>query len=381
MSWDATSSTVAWTVAVIVVAVFLALGISLSMRSSKKQRELAEADERISDQTITYAFIINPSKPESDEARTAIEQYCTDHGILNPLFIDTQLDKDGRACAEEALALGADVVVAVGGDGTVRTVASAMAYSTHAFGVIPIGTGNLFARNMGIPVNNIEAALTIATSHGSRRVDMGRMNILDSAEPDHEHGFLVIAGAGFDAYMINDTDPALKKNISWFAYFVAAFKHLFGQKSRGTILIRTAAGVDHALSNVQFRTIMAGNCGNIPGFSLMPDALFDDGLLDIETIDTRGGLLGWASLFGDVVHKTLTRSSRQSPFATHATVRQYQGTSAEVILEKPVLAEVDGDILSKSDHFMFSIDRKALLVRAPKLSDVGSETGTLPPVA
>mgnify|MGYP004443952529 CR=1 FL=1 len=328
---------------------------------------------------VTYAFIINPSKPEAEDARQFIKQYCADHNISNILFIDTQLDKDGRACAEEALALGADVVIAVGGDGTVRTVASAMASSTHAFGIIPIGTGNLFARNIGIPVGNIEAALAIATSHGSRRVDMGRMSLLDSSDPEHEHGFLVIAGAGFDAYMINDTDPQLKASISWFAYFVAAFKHLFGKKSRGTILIRTAAGVTRTINKVQFRTIMAGNCGEIPGFSLMPDARFDDGLLDIETIDTRGGLVGWVNLFWDVVHKTMTRKSNQSPFATHATVRQYQGTSAEVILEKEVLAEVDGDVLQKSDHFLFSIDRQALLVRAPRL-DGPSETGVLPPV-
>ncbi|TCD54626.1 diacylglycerol kinase [Alloscardovia theropitheci] len=376
ISWGA----IAIAVTIIVVAVFVVVGIIVHVRQGRRQQEIHVADQRTSDKHITYAFIINPSKPEAPQAREFIEKFCASHGITDTLFIETRLDYDGRACAEEALAKGADVVIAVGGDGTVRTVASAMAYSTHAFAIIPIGTGNLFARNIGIPVGNIEAALSIATSHGSRRVDMGRMNLLDSAEPDHEHGFLVIAGAGFDAYMINDTDPTLKANISWFAYFVAAFKHLFGQKSRGTIIIRTAAGVDHSVDNVQFRTIMAGNCGNIPGFSLMPDAVFDDGLLDIETIDTRSGLIGWVSLFWDVVHKTVTRSSKQSPFATHATVRQYQGVSAEIILEKTVLAEVDGDILGKSDHFLFSIDRKALLVRAPHLAASGDATGSLPPI-
>lgn len=377
ISWGAIATTV---IAIAIIVLFV-LWIFSRVRRDRKQQEIHIADQRVSDKQITYAFIINPSKPEAPEARAFIEEFCSSHDIDDPLFIETRLDYDGRACAEEALSRGADVVIAVGGDGTVRTVASAMAYSTHAFGIVPIGTGNLFARNIGIPVGNLEAALSIATSHGSRRVDMGRMSLLDSAEPEHEHGFLVIAGAGFDAYMINDTDPALKANISWFAYFVAAFKHLFGKKSHGTIIIRTAAGVDHTINNVQFRTIMAGNCGNIPGFTLMPDALFDDGLLDIETIDTRSGLIGWASLLWDVVHKTVTRSSKQSPFATHATVRQYQGVSAEVILEKQVLAEVDGDILGKSDHFLFSIDRKALLVRAPHLGIAGDETGSMPPVS
>lgn len=361
-------------VLLLIIVIVLIIG---AVREDHKKQEIAVADERIPD-NVTYAFIINPSKPEAQEARIFIENYCAAHNISDIFFIETRLDKDGRACAEEALSAGADVVIAVGGDGTVRTVASAMAYSTHAFGIIPIGTGNLFARNIGIPIGNIEAALAIATSHGSHRVDMGRMALLDSPDPEHEHGFLVIAGAGFDAYMVNDTDPQLKASISWFAYFVAAFKHLFGKKSRGTILIRTAAGAVRTINNAQFRTIMAGNCGEIPGFSLMPDAMFDDGLLDIETIDTRAGLVGWVSLLGDVIHMTATRKSRQSPFATHSTVRQYQGVSAEVILEKPVLAEVDGDILSKSDHFLFSIDHQALLVRAP-LPDSESETGTIPP--
>ncbi|WP_018143317.1 diacylglycerol/lipid kinase family protein [Alloscardovia criceti] len=376
MSWGIFTTTVA----VIAVVLLIVIGISISVRKDRKQQQIAAADERVSDEKITYAFIINPSKPEAPEAFAYIKKYCADHGIDNPLYIETQLDYDGRACAEEALRRGADVVIAVGGDGTVRTVSSAMAYSTHAFGIIPIGTGNLFARNVGIPVNNIEAAMSIATSHGSRRVDMGRMSLLDSSEPEHEHGFLVIAGAGFDAYMINDTDPALKANISWIAYFVAAFRHLFGKKSRGTILIRDAQGMDRTIEDAQFRTIMAGNCGNIPGFSLMPDAEFDDGLLDIETIDTRGGLIGWFSLFWDVVHKTVTRRSEQSPFATHATIRQYQGVSAEVILGKPVLAEVDGDILGKTNHFMFSIDRRALLVRVPQPGAAVEQTGTLPAV-
>jgi diacylglycerol kinase family enzyme len=58
---------------------------------------------------------------------------------------------------------------------------------------------------------------------------------------------------------------------------------------------------------------MAGNCGEIPGFSLMPEASFDDGMLDFEIIDTSGGLIGWANLFGDVVHQTITGKAQQSP--------------------------------------------------------------------
>ena len=118
------------------------------------------------------------------------------------------------------------MVIAVGGDGTVRTVASAVSGTGHALGIIPIGTGNLFARNMGVPVDDIDAALTVATSHGSRLVDMGRLTLLDHPEDDHGHAFLIIAGIGFDAAMIDDTNPELQANISWLAYFVGGVKNL-----------------------------------------------------------------------------------------------------------------------------------------------------------
>ena len=79
---------------------------------------------------------------------------------------------------------------------------------------------------------------------------------------------------------------------------------------------------------------MAGNCGQIPMFSLMPAASYDDGLLDFEIIDTTGGILGWANLFGDVVHQTIIGKPEQNPLSTNSTIEQVQGVSAEITLEK-----------------------------------------------
>ena len=282
-------------------------------------------------------------------------------------FIDTQLDKDGRVCALAALDRGADVVVAVGGDGTVRTVASALSGTGHALGIVPIGTGNLFARNMDIPVDDIDAALTVATSHGSRQVDVGRLTLLDDETTDHGHAFLIIAGIGFDALMIDDTDPELKKNISWLAYFVSGVKNLFAPKYHGDVTITSEDGSTHTTRGLSFRTFMAGNCGQIPMFSLMPDAVYDDGILDYEIIDTSGGILGWANLFGDVLHQTITGKAQQSPLSTNSTVDQIQGVSAEITLEKPVLAQVDGDMLPETKHIRFSVERQALCVRVPEV--------------
>ena len=372
------------TAAVIIAVVFGVVAVivaaALTLRAYRRRRLAAKLVTRDDDQ-VHYAFIINPSKPQAAARRAHIERFCEARGLTEVEYIDTQLDKDGRACALEALEHGADVVVAVGGDGTVRTVASAVSGTGHALGIVPIGTGNLFARNMGIPVDDIDAALTVATSHGSRRVDMGRLTLLDHPEEDHGHAFRIIAGVGFDAAMIDDTDPELKKNISWLAYFVGGVKNLFAPKYRANVTITSADGSTHSTRGLVFRTFMAGNCGQIPVFSLMPNASYNDGLLDFEIIDTTGGIIGWANLFGDVVHQTITGKAEQNPLSTNSTIDQIQGVSAELTLEKPALAQVDGDMLPETRHIRFTVDREALIVRVPAITRSDpSATGTMEPV-
>ncbi|KFI59786.1 diacylglycerol/lipid kinase family protein [Bifidobacterium cuniculi] len=344
-------------IAVIVVAIAL-------IRIHMHRKRVQQLEQRRNDQ-VHYAFIVNPSKPSAAQTCTKIREFCRERGLGETMFIETQLDKDGRACTQEALERGADVVIAVGGDGTVRTVASALAGTGHAMGIVPIGTGNLFARNMGIPIDDVTAALTIAVSHGSHRVDVGRLQLLDRPDEDHGHAFLIIAGVGFDAVMIDDTDPNLKKNVSWLAYFVSGAKHLFAPKYHADVSITDGEGKPKTLRQLEFRTFMAGNCGQIPVFSLMPDASFNDGLLDFELIDTDGGLIGWANLFGDVVHQTITKKAEQSPLSAHSKIDQMQGRSAELVLDKPVLTQVDGDMLPETKHLKFTVDREALIVRVP----------------
>ncbi len=367
------------TIAAIAFVLVLIIAAVLAVRLYRRRRLVERLDARDDDQ-VHYAFIVNPSKPQAAERKRHIKRFCAAKGLTEVEFIETRLDKDGRACALEALRNGADVIVAVGGDGTVRTVASAVSGTGHALGIIPIGTGNLFARNMGIPVDDIDAALTVATSHGSRHVDVGRLTLLDDRNADHGHAFLIIAGIGFDAVMIGDTDPELKKNISWLAYFVSGVKNLFAPKYRGNVTITSADGSTHTISGLAFRTFMAGNCGQIPVFSLMPDASYDDGILDFEVIDTSGGLLGWANLFGDVVHQTITGKAGSSPLSTNSTIDQIQGVSAEIMLEKPVLAQVDGDMLPATKHLRFDVERKSLCVRVPEVDPDLSVTGIIPTI-
>lgn len=354
-------------IAAIAIVVVLIAVIVIALRAQRR-RKLAQTLEKRRDDEVQYAFIVNPSKPQAEARRLHIQRFCEAKGLNRIRFYDTQLDKDGRVCALEALEDGADVVIAVGGDGTVRTVASAVSGTGHALGIIPIGTGNLFARNMGVPVDDIDAALTVATSHGSRLVDMGRLTLLDHPEDDHGHAFLIIAGIGFDAAMIDDTNPELKANISWLAYFVGGVKNLFAPKFRGTLTVTSADGSTHTIKNLDFRTVMAGNCGQIPMFSLMPAASYDDGLLDFEIIDTtrRHPRLGQPVRRRGA--QTIIGKPEQNPLSTNSTIEQVQGVSAEITLEKPAKAQVDGDMLPETKHIRFSVDHRSLIVRVPDAS-------------
>ena len=170
-------------VLLVIIAVVAVCAAAFFGYRAYKHRTLAEKLDKRDDDQVHYAFIVNPSKPQAEQRKQHIKEFCEAKHLTQIEFIETQLDKDGRACAFEALDHGADVVVAVGGDGTVRTVASALSGTGHALGIVPIGTGNLFARNMGIPVDDIDAALTVATSHGSRLVDVGR---LTGIEEEHQ---------------------------------------------------------------------------------------------------------------------------------------------------------------------------------------------------
>ncbi len=350
---------------VIVFALVCAPFIIMIISRALKRHHMSETVSARTGDCVHYAFILNPSKPQAEQYRATIKEYCKSHKLQYEI-IDTLLNKDGRACALEALKHGADVVVAVGGDGTVRTVASAMSGTEHAMGIIPIGTGNLFARNMGIPVDNADAALAVATSHGSQRVDMGRVTILDKPYEDHGHAFLIIAGMGFDALMIDDTNPKLKKNISWLAYFESGIRHLFAPKYHAKIIFTQEDNSKRVINDVTFRTFMTGNCGQIPMFSLMPEANYHDGLLDFEIIDTTGGIIGWANLFGDVIHQTVTGKAQQSPLSTNSMIDQSQGLSAEVFLTRQAPVQADGDILGYTKHVRFTVEKQALCVRVPE---------------
>ena len=141
-------------------------------------------------------------------------------GWDRPLWLETSTDDPGRAMTEQAVREGVDLVLGAGGDGTIRAICSGLAGSGVPFGLIPAGTGNLLARNIGIPLDEA-AALDVAFDGLDKPVDLVALTV-DGGPADH---FAVMAGIGIDAVIMQGTDPMLKRAVGIAAYFVSAAQH------------------------------------------------------------------------------------------------------------------------------------------------------------
>jgi len=311
------------------------------------------------------AFIANPTKNGVGQLREHAMRACAIRYLPEPMWFTTTEDDPGIGQAKRALELGADVVVACGGDGTVRAVATAVAHSGATLGIVPMGTGNIFARNLDIPLNDPQTALRLAIDGEDQTVDVGWIDVRGTpSQDDHEpasHLFLVIAGGGLDAEMVAGADERLKARLGWFAYFFAAVAHL------GTKRIAARITVDGGEpTETHMRTVMMGNVGRLPGgLQLIPDASAVDGLLDVATLDARGGIVGWTELFGQVVAQNAgIRDPWWARVLKASRVDHVRAKSVDVDFHSPQKIQVDGEILGRATAITARVDAGALTVRA-----------------
>ena len=143
----------------------------LGIREGAREAAVAFGTVRPGRQVV--AFVVNPTKPGIAQLREEAYRACSMRYLSEPLWLHTTLDEPGIEVANRAVEAGATVLVAVGGDGTVRAVAAAAAAASLPLGVIPLGTGNLLARNVGLPLTDSSAALRIALDGRESPVDMG----------------------------------------------------------------------------------------------------------------------------------------------------------------------------------------------------------------
>jgi diacylglycerol kinase family enzyme len=249
--------------------------------------------------------------------------------------------------AAEAIRQKVDLVLGAGGDGTIRTLCAALAGTGIPFGLIPAGTGNLLAKNIGIPLDEA-AALDVAFDGVDRAVDLVKLTV-DGKESDR---FAVMAGIGIDAAIMQSTNKDLKKAVGSAAYFVAA-----AQSANHPALQAVIELDDRPPVRRRAHVIVIGNVGylqaNIP---LIPDAKPDDGLLDVLIASPRS-VRDWIRLTTGV----LTRRRRDDE-----QLDRFTGTRVKITVDRPDAYQMDGDTSGECSSLLAEVEPGALTLRVPR---------------
>lgn len=318
----------------------------------------------------TVAVVYNPVRVDVARVRAAVEAEAAAAGGVELIWLETTPDDGGRGQATEALERGAGLVLAAGGDGTVRAVAEALRDRDATLGLIPGGTGNLLARNVGVPYGSVEEACAIAFDGVTRRIDIGVATAARDDGSSTEHAFLVMAGIGIDARMIANARPALKRTLGWIAYVESAFRALPTSHK-----VRVRFRIDDAEErSAHVSTILFANCGTLPGnMELIPDGEVDDGLLDIAVVQPAT-VFGWLAIWRKVTweNRVLRKSAlgrriiRFTDRAVRAQLSYLRGADVAVRLDAPEPFELDGDGFGDVVGLRLTVDPLGLRVRVPR---------------
>ncbi len=295
------------------------------------------------------ACILNPIKVEDVGAfKLLVEEMAASRGYSKPDWYLTTVEDPGRSMAEQAAITGASLVIVCGGDGTVRTVCGELAGTGIPVGVVPAGTGNLLARNLDLPLY-IRSAVDVGLNGQDRAIDLVRISGDGIAEQEH---FLVMAGMGFDAAIMEGANEQLKARVGWAAYVVSGLRNLMYPVVRVEISVDDGPWTKH-----RARTIVVGNVGNLQGgLPLLPDATIDDGTIDLVLLYPRR-FLSWLR----VVVRVLSRSP-----LSDETVTRMSGRTISVRASGDTPRQIDGDSIGAGHEIHCECLPGKLLVRVPR---------------
>jgi diacylglycerol kinase family enzyme len=319
-------------------------------------------------------IIVNPTKVEDMAVlRAGLSGLVTGLGWAEPTVVETTVEDPGFGQARAAVADGVDLVCALGGDGTVRTVAQVLAGTNTPMGLLPTGTGNLLARNLQLPLERLDHAVEVALTGFNRHIDIGWATVdpapdqlerhpggtddTSGVPADNVRAFLVMAGLGFDAAIMEGTSEELKARVGWPAYVAGGAKSLLRARFKTGLVIDDGEESTH-----RARTVVVGNCGVLTGgITLMPDAEVDDGILDVVALTPRG-IGGWAGVAAHV----LTQRRKD-----HSRLERYRCRRALVTVEEPQRVQMDGDVMGEARQVLFTIQPRGLIVRVATIPPRG----------
>ncbi|MDP9310795.1 MAG: diacylglycerol kinase family lipid kinase [Chloroflexota bacterium] len=288
--------------------------------------------------------IINPASGQHDpaETRALLEQHLNQEQVPFELR-ETQQSGDALKWAQQAETEGFDLVVCLGGDGTIMEAMSGLIKSGSRVPLaqIPAGTANLLARALLIPMDHAEALGVVFTGKATR-LDVGYL-------PDEDRYFALVAGAGYDAQLIADASRELKNALGFAAYLVTGFKNLFNLRPA-----RIQLEVDGHTRRFRAHTIMVINVGQIGegAISIGPNIHPHDGKLDLMIMSS-------ASVFGAVriMFKVLTRR-----FKGQHDLVYLSGSRVRISAKPPLPTQIDGEQLGTTPLYVEAVPKGALLI-------------------
>lgn len=261
---------------------------------------------------------------------------------------------DARRLAAESVGEGCENIVAAGGDGTLNEVLNGIGDAPEGFrrarlGVLPLGTVNVFARELGIPTR-LESAWAVITAGFETLIDLPSVEFAADGARQHRY-FAQLAGAGLDARAIELVEWQMKKRLGPLAYVLAGLKALLGPPSR-----IQAAGGSHSLAG---ELVLIGN-GRLYGgpYRLFPQADLRDGLLEVCVFPRAN----WLTLLR-CGPQLLLRGSLPA-----SAIRSFQAESLTLTSPAPTPLEVDGELIGRLPA-TFSLQRSLLRVIVPQHKD------------
>jgi len=273
------------------------------------------------------AFVVNQTLLRDPRQFVERCRAAAENRGLAPWFGPADAAQDSLALARCAVAAGASLVFAAGGDGTVRACAEALAGSGVPMAIVPLGTANLTARALGVPARP-DRAIEAGFGGRDRAIDLGHLTRVE--------------GAG----------AQLKQRFGWAAYAAAGMRKLTTPSHEFTVRLDD----DEPLRR-RARSVVVANAGLLPGgFTLLPGASLDDGLLDVGIL-APSGAWDWIRLAG----RLLARDRRQDRALQRLQARRVQ-VSADGVLPR----QVDGEIVPPGRALSVSVCPRALVVRLPR---------------
>ena len=315
----------------------------------------------------TAAVVYNPVKVNLKNLKATVKLAESRAGWHRSQWFETSVLDPGGEVTKQALANGADVVLAAGGDGTIRAVAESLRGTGIPLALLPSGTGNLLARNLSLTLDNLSHSVDIAFTGTSRAIDVGVVEAERATGDRSTHVFLVMAGVGLDAQMAANTNAILKARVGWIAYIDAIAR---GVRDNNTVRVRYSVDGGSQRS-ASVNTVIVGNCGLLPGnIQLLPDAVIDDGVFDIVAF-RPGGFVGWVQIYVKLVWENgiLRRSTVGRRIVSMSrevrALRYLRGSDLTLRLEHPEEFELDGDPFGEAIALKAHVDHLALLVMVP----------------